>query len=254
VSGFTLDDLAAGGIGDSLRVGPQWIKPSNRGLPVIQRGPHGQTLSPPLSREDGQLRWWRENVSSQPYVPQQKVVGIMGMGGSDVAHHDTKIELTKAAKVLVEQSLSLPTTALPGVLAAATTMNARLDTFQHWDREYFFTRFKWAEDSQVIRSNFQLARQNATRRMQGRPPQGGGAVKTVDLTDETVRNMAAKGPSGIVRDSVDAYERFSRDQASKQKTEGRKLILGLVTVGILGVGVYAYFSSKGRGPTIQFGS
>lgn len=72
----------SGGLGDHIRVGPQYIPAAIRGTPIVQRGPHGRRFAPLPSDDDPGVRFWSETLY-QPgeWTPRQHTTGVMGFRG-----------------------------------------------------------------------------------------------------------------------------------------------------------------------------
>jgi hypothetical protein len=64
---------------------------------VIQRGPHGDLLAPPVSRGEGGIRWWSESLyRPDAWRPQQKVIGITGLGAGEDPDTNTIVQFKGA--------------------------------------------------------------------------------------------------------------------------------------------------------------
>jgi hypothetical protein len=127
------------GMGDHLRVGPQFVPRASRAAMVIQRGPHGQRLAPAEPSRggpEGELRWWRETLY-QPgdWVPQQKVVGVMGMGamsGRPVAANSTKVQFTNISRAILSSAKNNPVGTMPSVISQAEVQLSQVNNFDFW--------------------------------------------------------------------------------------------------------------------------
>jgi hypothetical protein len=279
VSGFTIDELMHGGIGDHMRVGPQWIEPSNRGMPVIQRGPHGMRFGPDPMRANGQLHWWRESVSDVPYRTGQAVVGIMGMGAlGGEASDEIKDRLTKEAKAQSKQvEETYNTYELRTLIRLADERMAEVSGYRQfqagWSGLPIVGKSWWS--STKIRGESYATKQRALAKLQAsegieiKTASGTRAPRTLEEQREhQARTISARPPEYDQSRAQVAAEYFpqavieqSRSvvEAARRATQeaehgAAKTALGIGALALVGVGVYAYFSSKGRGPTIQIGS
>lgn len=162
---LTLGELACcgspTGLGDHLRVGPQSIPPgASSGVAIVQRGPHGRMISPPPP--PGVLRWWGEDESllPGPWTPQQRVIGVMGMGGSVEPDNATKGALSKAASALFDAALAAQRDGQTNVAIALRSdiqaTLANLNGFAPFEASGLLSWGSWAS-SQTIRSQLQQA-------------------------------------------------------------------------------------------------
>lgn len=258
MSGFTMNDLAAGGMGDSLLIGPQYTPAANQGLPLVQRGPHGMRLAPPLNDK---LQWWNESSITGPWQPETSIVGVMGLGGSDEPSSKRKAELTKLSKAVKETVAKAPASSEPanvallgGMIATSRSSIAELDKYKPWDAD-MFCLLNCAISSQDIRANFQSAIQAATRKMQGQQWKSAeGPSQSPDVLTETARNVASMSTGQIAKEASDYYGGAINRMRKQQEEASRDFAIKAVAVGLVGLGIFAFFSAKGRGPTIQIGS
>lgn len=104
------------GLGDALHVGPQVALPAFRGVPIIQRGPHGARFAPIPSQAGGGIRFWSETegrVGGETWTPKTTVVGIMGLGEiSDDLKKEWTERVSQLEKLVKDPPESLPLTSI----------------------------------------------------------------------------------------------------------------------------------------------
>lgn len=187
------------GLGDHLRVGPQIAPAEARGMPVVQRGPHGAPLAPALGPIVGPHRfhWWKEQVSNEPWLPHQSIVGVYGMGSMDKKPEATagqKERFTNIARDLVKRANG-PKPMLPQVISAAVGALAEFNQHRTPFPESSMFEFGSWDSSQTIRANMQLASQTAKNRLEGNVPSPAAAkpVHDVDVLSEAVKSFTGSG-------------------------------------------------------------
>jgi hypothetical protein len=207
---LTVGELA--GLGDSLRVGPQWAWPTHQGTPIIQRGPHGQRFAPIPSESPGPgVRFWRESESpafaSAEWVPRPAVVGVMGLGaGLPELSEAGRNGLTKIARELVsELEAARGLKALEVVDQKARLAMETLGKYQAFEASWRPVLAGGWDSSQDVRASLQGVRANALRMARGgsavdysnRSPVAAGAAEFV------VRTAPSGIPGVSVGDAVD---------------------------------------------------
>jgi hypothetical protein len=247
-----MNDFRAAGMAGHLRVGPQYIAPNPNGALVIQRGPHGASLAkrPPYVPGQG-FQWWGEQVvGTAPWLPRQKVVGVMGLGDGSKPEASYKVQanMEREAKRLADASVSPPASMVNVLISQVDATLISLNSFRPWSEGTF-----WGQSSQKIRANLQIARQNLIRRLEGStaPPKQPMQrdLDIVDTFDKRDVAIQAQEMGKKVNKFFGAVSDTAGDIVDSPKRPAA-VVLGL---GLLGIGVYAFAKGKASGPTIRIG-
>lgn len=201
---ISMRDFDSAGLGDHLRVGPQYVLPADRGMPIVERGPHGAPLSKPDPSRP--LRFWSERRITQEWTPKQRVTGVMGMGaGRPEASDDVKKSLSEQARTLASNSKGVSPETASSIISSANALQAQLDSYQPWKQESALRTFAMIatfgaaslvmgggyDESQTIRENLQIARNNAAIVMGSRDAswQPVSPAVEVSVARETLREL-----------------------------------------------------------------
>lgn len=254
------------GLGDSMRVGPQYVVPTNTAAQIIQRGPHGKWISPPLSvgpsKDRQEFRWWNSYThTTLPWVPPQTVVGVAGLSGITEASFWEKRSLSSAAKEIKQLAIQCSRTGLGNqscsiVLQTAKTFRARLRTFEHWGEGLFGIYDAW----NVIDMTAQQAEVIASKKIQGQDiPKGAledpekqsqsaisaqqaGQLATGQVPTLTKEFYGEDVPSWVKGVSEDISKSLS-----SAAEEAKKNQLKLIAMAVLGLGAVAFLYGAGTG-------
>lgn len=243
------------GMGDHLRVGPQYYPAASRGTPIIQRGEHGAWLGRPVPVRTGaaepqfQLAFY-EGTQRQPgvlNVPQQRVTQLMGMGAmKGELPDDKKNAYSRTAEALAAASKTANTFSAPAFRDQARRILEDLDAHQAFEASYMPIRLGGYNQSQTIRANLQITLQNTRRVLEGEQP------LQLDTAKDT-SSMASRDFSTFTRDVERTGAELSRSVQSSVASTA-KTIGGLTPTNmlLLGVGTVAFLSftyGAGRGLT-----
>jgi len=249
---LSMSDL---GLGESLRLGPQFAPvPQGTRLRVIQRGPHGASLAPrPPYTPEGGFQWWSEQVAPDPWQPQQSVVGFMGLGAEGTkpeATYAVKRDVERESKRLAADSVNPPPHMIQPLIAQAQGVLGLLNGHRAWSSGWHLGF--WGRSSQEDRADLQVALQNLTRRQSDpmtvtkQPMQD--AKRTGDFAwgETTAR-------AGTLAEKTARVIENAGGAASSILDSPKATAAVVVLLGLVGLGVHAYASGKGSGPTIRVG-
>jgi hypothetical protein len=176
---LTVGELAGlGGLGDHMRIGPQWAWPTHQGTPIIQRGPHGQRFAPIPSNSPGTgVRFWRESegdFATQGWAPRAAVVGVMGMGAGLPELSETgRNGITKIARMLDDEvgAASLGDVAtLRSIDQRARLALETLGKYQAFESSWIPVRAGGWDSSTTVRATLQKVLVDARDKASGRVP------------------------------------------------------------------------------------
>lgn len=257
-------------LGDFMRVGPQVYPERPNAVQVVMRGPHGKRLAAdPVRTREGAVRGsgfrtWIEQLNvpaNESWNPPQKVVGLLGLGGSSEAPDSVKVALSKGARDAVVLSESLPDQAVQNFQVAVRGLAAKLDEYQKFDSTwlpYGTPGMSTWDSSHVIRENLQAANANLNRRLGKRDPASRSlGTSSADRTTAGLflDNVASKA---FVRDLEDRARECAADplKCARNPTGGGAptqypsmwtVFGGVALLAVGGLAIYSFAGGLGKG-------
>jgi hypothetical protein len=200
MSAYSPQELA--GLGDHMKVGPQYQVPTNRAVTLVQRGPHGQSLFPPTRYGGNGIGWWNEQAQPTPWTPKQKVVSLLGMGGSQrEASRAEKVRLTNTSKDLQRKTQDVERLASSNKRKVATAFSvaqhartaiAELEKLQMWNADWSVLPPASWDGSQTIRGRLVWSLQRSKHAMGVQTTVKPGGYSAPDEYDDTFKDSQAE--------------------------------------------------------------
>jgi hypothetical protein len=174
-------------------------------------------------------------------------MGLGAEGTKPEATYALQRDVERESKRLAADSVNPPPHMIGALTAQAYAVLGLLDGHRAWPAGTF-----WGRSSQENRADLQIALQNLSRRQ----------ADPMTVTKQPMQ--AAKSTADFMWGETKARtgvlaERANRILADMGKAAGdvidspKKTAVAVVVLGLVGLGVYAYASGKGSGPTIRVG-
>lgn len=233
------------GLGDSMRVGPQYQMPTSRAVPLIERGPHGAPLYPASQAIPGRgFVFWNQydsgdwnainHMPPRARAPKQEILSLLGMGDLlPEASMLDKRKWTALSKELHSQAKSFEKSLLPPLISKAKALASVVNQHRSWD-----DGFLGAWDSQqriTIRARQALT--IAQSRLQGHAPPAGALAPipkpggVVENVPGAVSDEIRRGAADVIGSAEKYYEDVKKDQL---KAFGALAVLGLGAIFLYG--------------------